>query len=235
MPYNSFIKLIEDINQQHPNLDHIFYQELLNQTLHEINNKVQSLYLTIELSNNNKNLAEKYLPKALKQADELLNYLNFVRNFKHYIKPRKEIINLNCLVEETIDYLRPSFDARSIEIELIKKEDPINVLVNSLLLKDAYINLFTNSREAIKKNGKITIENYLMENYAISKLRDTGPGINEQNIEKIFEKYYSTKEDGSGLGLYITQSLIKSFGGDIKAVANPSGAEFILRLPIIQK
>jgi signal transduction histidine kinase len=98
------------------------------------------------------------------------------------------------------------------------------------------MNLIANALDALgKKGGTITVESRLdaKAREAVIAVTDDGPGIPRENLQKIFEVFYSTKgSQGTGLGLAITRKIIAEHGGTITAASEPgSGAAFTIRLP----
>ena len=84
--------------------------------------------------------------------------------------------------------------------------------------------------------GKLLITISPFEDYVRIEVSDTGTGISDENLTKIFEPYFSTKETGTGLGLAIVQRIVSEHHGKIKAVNNsPNGAKFIVELPVINQ
>ena len=84
-------------------------------------------------------------------------------------------------------------------------------------LKQVFINLFKNSIEAIDPQGEISLSISALDNNTISiKISDSGIGMSPESLERIFEPFYTTKENGTGLGLLISQKIIQDHGGSLK-------------------
>ncbi|MCD6578118.1 HAMP domain-containing histidine kinase, partial [bacterium] len=104
------------------------------------------------------------------------------------------------------------------------------VLGDEFLLKQAYINLFTNAIEAIEKKGNITIEVSCDEKYVYTYFKNDGPPIKNEDIEKVFEIYFSTKKTGSGLGLTMVKRIIEEHSGSIEIEPRKNGTSFKISL-----
>ena len=131
-------------------------------------------------------------------------------------------------------------DKININIKVIKKiEEESTIETDPLQLQQVLINILFNSVEAIgKKDGEIVIHIYVSgrdqlpsaELFNIA-VRDSGPGIDDAFKEKLFQPFQTTKEEGTGLGLYTCYGLMKSLGGTIKIDSPGSGTEVLLSLP----
>ncbi len=98
-----------------------------------------------------------------------------------------------------------------------------------------FINIIDNAIQAMENGGTLTIEWYIEQKTkeVVIKFIDTGPGIPPNQIDHIFKIFHTTKKNGSGLGLHICQTIIKSYGGNIEVDSIlGQGATFIVKLPI---
>ena len=96
----------------------------------------------------------------------------------------------------------------------------------------------TNAQQAMRDSGTVTIELERDGLHALVRVRDTGPGIPDDVIERIFDPFFTTKRElgGTGLGLALSQSIAVSHGGTLVAASPPGGgAEFTLRLPLFEE
>jgi signal transduction histidine kinase len=104
------------------------------------------------------------------------------------------------------------------------------------LMKQALLNLIQNAEAAMKNGGTLTIKTERKDNEAVISVCDTGMGIPQKNMSKIFEPYFSTKERGSGLGLTLVFKTIKEHRGDIVVASKEGeGTCFTITLPIFQR
>lgn len=104
-------------------------------------------------------------------------------------------------------------------------------------LEMALSNIILNSYQATEDEGNIYIKTYKQNDYAAISVRDTGSGISKEDIEKIFDPFYSTKPIGKGygIGLFICQQIIEAHGGMIKVIsAKDEGTEIIIKLPFVE-
>jgi two-component system NtrC family sensor kinase len=101
-------------------------------------------------------------------------------------------------------------------------------------LEQVFLNIILNARDAMPGGGRLKIETYPGESAIHIRFADSGVGIEDENLQRIFEPYFTTKEDrGTGLGLAICQRIVTQHGGKISVSSRlGEGAVFILHLPI---
>ena len=122
----------------------------------------------------------------------------------------------------------------NIEYEIICKKS-LQVPINQESLNHILMNLISNAIDSMDNGGKIVISAYKVENSLVLELEDTGVGIENNDIEKIFNPFYTTKEPGkgTGLGLYIVYNEVKKLNGDISVYSElGEGTLFKIVIPI---
>ena len=175
---------------------------------------------------------EKYISVAKGEVNRL-DYI--VTQFLQAIgpsKPKLKKSSLNDTVEETIELLRPEFDNRGQAIKLeFAKSLPL-ALFDAAQIKQSLINLMKNSMHAMSTGGELTIKTGEAAAGVWVSLTDTGGGIPQEQIKRIFEPYYTTKEKGSGLGLMIVQRIVRDHDGRLELVSHGGkGTTFRIWLP----
>ena len=175
---------------------------------------------------------EKYISVAKGEVNRL-DYI--VTQFLQAIRPSKPKLkksSLNDTVEETIELLRPEFDNRGQAIKLeFAKSLPL-ALFDAAQIKQSLINLMKNSMHAMSTGGELTIKTGEAAAGVWVSLTDTGGGIPQEQIKRIFEPYYTTKEKGSGLGLMIVQRIVRDHDGRLELVSHGGkGTTFQIWLP----
>lgn len=173
----------------------------------------------------------------LKEIDRLTNLVNKLLYFSRPISNKMIPTNLNNLVEQAVSLIQDNVKEDNIQIvkELDQKIPIINL--DPFAMEQVLINVFVNAIDAMPNGGKLTISTSLCENDNCVKVivKDTGIGIPEENIGKVFEPFFSTKEKGLGLGLFISKEIIKSHNGNIIIKnSNGTGAVCEIILPINQ-
>ena len=132
--------------------------------------------------------------------------------------------------------------AKTIEFETDLHEKIPNLPLVADQIQQVFVNILLNAVDAISEddsnkgvNKIISAQSSNTDDYVVIKFSDNGPGIAEENIAKVFEPFFTTKKEGkgTGLGLWVSYGIIKSFQGDIKIKSHPNeGTTFTITLPI---
>ncbi len=147
-------------------------------------------------------------------------------------------VNLEELLGETTDLIHK--EAGNKDIEISQQIDPAvgSIWTDPYKLRQILINLLTNAVQAAGSGGKIIITIEPGDEKIVFIVRDTGQGIPKENLNKIFEPFFSTKSpgEGTGLGLFVTRSIVEKLGGEIDVETQlGKGASFCVQLPRYQK
>jgi C4-dicarboxylate-specific signal transduction histidine kinase len=153
-------------------------------------------------------------------------------------QPERLAIDLNEIVQESLIFIRHEIESQSIGITTNLARDLPGTMADRIQLQQVVVNLLINSVQAVEAQGKgareICIGTHLTEGGALAfTLRDTGPGIPPDDLDRIFEGFFTTKDAGMGIGLAICQSIIAEHGGSITASNHPDGgAQFRFEIPV---
>ena len=176
-------------------------------------------------------------------TDEIGRIDRILQNFLEFARPPKLAIDachVTTIIESTITLLEYRLKEYSVKITHNPKNDLPEVRVDRDRIKEALVNLITNACEAMENGGRIFISETLVPDSAKGEvvritLKDNGPGIPDRIIQKITDPFFTTKENGSGLGLSIVSRIVREHNGLF--YASPfleDGAEFIIELPVNQ-
>jgi PAS domain S-box-containing protein len=211
---------------------------------HEIKNPLGSIGIHLELMK--KEMGDKRQIETAKVMENLLiikeelERLNrIVMDFLFTVRPMNtelEYSDLNRLIRELLELLRPELDQAAIETEVDLVEPVPEIRMDERYMKQAVLNIVKNAISAMPKGGTLKIQTTVRGNHLRLRISDTGVGIPDENLEKIFEPYFTTKEFGSGLGLTIVYKIVKEHLGDIAVDSRVGeGTSFTLSFPIPQK
>ncbi|MBA3973132.1 MAG: hypothetical protein C0504_02810 [Candidatus Solibacter sp.] len=203
---------------------------------HEIKNPLNSIALRLEL------LKNRILPEVPEAKEELaviseeINRLDrVVRTFLDFTRPveiETAEVDLGVLVDETIGVLKPEALSSLVDVRWSKPTGPVLIRGDAGLLKQAVWNVCRNALEAMPGGGALSVETFREGADAFIRISDTGPGVAAGDREKVFQLYYSTKPQGSGIGLAMTFRAVQLHGGSIEiGSAAGGGAAFDMRLP----
>lgn len=205
---------------------------------HEINNPLSGILLFS--SNLRKKVPEEgplregldiIIQETIRCRTIIQDLLEFARDRE----PRKGRANVNDIMEKALGLLENEFRLHHISIrkELSRDLPPTMVDVNQI--QQVFINLLLNAVEAIQESGIITIQTGLDDDRRSIKveIKDTGCGIPPENLQKVFEPFFSTKTKGTGLGLAVSYGIVHNHQGDIQVFSRPGeGASFVVQLPL---
>jgi len=180
-------------------------------------------------------------PESLKDVTQkqfriLQNMSKTVEDFANFFKPNKErsLFLLSEAIKDALYILDPSFRQQGITVTLdIKKDCKCHSYKNELV--HAILNILQNAREALESNVEknIFIDVECNDVMAICYIKDNAGGVQYENVDKIFEPYFTTKQEGTGIGLYMTKMIIEdSLNGSITVQNSDNGASFCIMFPI---
>jgi len=198
--------------------------------LQAISGNIEYLELIYDKEPEIKELAKNIYNSIEKGVGLINNLLHFA---KKGWKVEMEDIELTEVIDKTYEIIKRVFN-KNIEITIDLEKD-LWVKGNSSLLSQAFMNLFTNARDAMPKGGELTIKARKVKNMVVAFISDTGHGIEKDVIDKIFDPFFTLKEVGSGtgLGLSTTLGIIEQHSGNITVSSKPGkGATFKISIPL---
>ncbi len=207
---------------------------------HEIGNPLNSLTIHLQLLERRlrKLPAEQQntLLQPLEVAQEEIKRLDtIVTQFLRAIRPaplQRTPHDLNSLVRDAAEFLGPELKSRNILLELELAPGLPVLEVDQDQLKQAFYNIVKNSSEAMKQGGLLKIRTGADSEWVNIRFSDTGGGMTQEAMARIFEPYFTTKQSGSGLGLMITQRIVRAHGGEVVIESDPgNGLKITIRLP----
>jgi signal transduction histidine kinase len=212
--------------------------ELIGNITHQFRQPLNNIsYILINLKKRfeNNNLDEKYFDKKLLQANQQLEFLsNTVENFKEFYAPskQKEIFSVKEALENTLLILSADLEKRTTTINInFNTNENIKISGVKNEFSQVLLALISNANEALINTYEPTIDIDISSNSAevIINISDNAGGISKNNLSKIFQAYFSTKENGTGIGLYMAKTIIEEgFNGKIKVENSQKGAVFSL-------
>ena len=179
---------------------------------------------------------EQYLAVAKGEINRL-DYI--VTQFLQAIRPtplQLKAVVLNDVVERTLELLRPELDNRGITIKTkLARQLPATPL-DPTQVQQALVNLVKNAMQAMTRGGTLTLQTGENQDAVWVSVADTGGGIPQEQINRIFEPFYTTKKKGTGLGLMIVQRIVRAHNGRIELDSHVGrGTTFRLWLPLQEK
>jgi len=174
-------------------------------------------------------------------SEEIRNIDTIVQNFLEFSRPpklRKQKISPSEVVDLVLQLLQHRLESYEVKVDLIRGDRLPPIQTDPEQLKEVLVNIIVNACEAMGSGGNITIEEEVGYMEALSRgvsirITDNGPGVPEEIRDRIFDPFFTDKDEGSGLGLSIAARIIEEHGGKLDLVSKEGeGACFIIYLPI---
>jgi len=204
---------------------------------HEIRNPLTSINILIHSLTGNYPAGDSQREDLKVIAEEINRINQIVDQFLRFAKPappRLEKAEVLPIIEETLQLLRPQIEKQRIQIQKEFQPLPL-ILMDREQMKQAILNLLLNAVQAMPKGGRLSLKGDLPNEDRWMKLsiQDSGVGIPGEDIGKLFDPFFSTKEGGIGLGLSITHRIIDQHDGKIEVESAPGkGTLFTVWLPV---
>jgi signal transduction histidine kinase/FixJ family two-component response regulator len=203
---------------------------------HEINNPLQSLQNCLHLATRGELPAKKqreYIDLANHELDHLMTTVQRMLDFYRPGGVEPQRVNLAILLRRVINLLSVQLHARNIHISTGFSSKLPSILAVSSQLEQVFINLILNAYDAMPDGGELRISARPVHELVEILVKDSGPGVAEENRGRIFEPFISTKEGGTGLGLSVSYGIIAAHGGSLDLVPDRGpGACFRVTLPV---
>lgn len=216
-------------------------ERLLARLAHEIRNPLSSLDIHVQLLEEDLgNLAPamrgQLTPRLEIIRGELHRLESIVEHFLRLAGPSEldvEPVDLSKIINHVCELLRPEAAARQIRLATRLQPELPSVPADPVRLTQALMNLVINAMQAVEREGQIEVIAEIEDSAALVRVTDSGPGIPAEKLATIFDPYFTTKTEGSGLGLWIAQQIVTAHGGSIQAQNGPlGGAVFTMALPL---
>ena len=205
--------------------------QLLQHSDVEFGSKIETYSENVQLSQNEIN---EYTGIIIKEVDRLNR---FIEQLLAFSKPTMEVAkrcDIHQLLDSSLAICRPELEIHTTTV-ITQYGDCPEVNVNEDGITQVLLNLFYNAIEAMDTDGTLTIQTeYVPETEIVHvRVQDDGPGISPEDIPMLFDPFYTTKQKGTGLGLYISQKILAEHRGSIEVDANLEvGTAFVMSLPV---
>jgi len=211
---------------------------------HEIKNPLASISIYLQLMDKmmekNGSMTREEAKKYLDVVSEEVDRINKIAvDFLFAVKPMKvnlAICNVNDIVKKTVSVVSAELKEKGIAFKQHLAVSLPKVLADSSLIQQSILNLINNAMQAMpedRKDPAITVSTFMENDMVKISVADSGCGMTEEQMSKIFEPYYTTKSSGTGLGLTVLFKIMKQHEGDVTVSSTPGvGSEFTLQIPV---
>ncbi len=242
--------IARDVSEQHALTDKMVQADklvLLGQlsagVAHEIRNPLAAVNLNLQLLKRvikEEDPSYNNVVSALQGVDRISRIVEVTLNFSRPAMPDIKGMNINSLIPNVLDMVAMTLKRKEIQVDLKLAENLPNVAADAKQMQQVFINLITNAADAIKGKGSIIIESYLETalranegDYIVVSITDNGIGMAPEELQKIFNPFFTRKAEGTGLGLPITQRIMHQHTGIIDVESKlGDGTTFYIKLPV---
>lgn len=259
---NGKVILVRDITEK-KNQDILLHrmENLANLTnlaagmAHEIKNPLGAISIHIQLiqkalekarENQDKLPPPKFVENHIDIVNDEIDHLNkLVMDFLLAVRPIKAQLELkdpDKLIDGLVSFFKPEFNKEGIQVDFRESAGQKKILLDEKLFRDVIMNISQNALAALRtkyqgrEGGRFSIINKIEGNKFIITILDNGCGMSDETVAKIFEPYYTTKANGTGLGMTMVYKIIKEFSGEIIVDSKEGeGTAFTISFPIPQK
>jgi signal transduction histidine kinase len=239
-----FLEFFQDISQQKKLQEELAQSEklagigtLASGIAHEINNPLTGIIGTAELLKDeveaNAEYAE-YVNDIIHYAQNAAEVISELKEYTHKEQQRAESVNISEVIDTSLKLAGRGMQLDDIRIEK-QYEDGIEIEADPVELQQVFLNLIINAVQAMEGKGELRLSSKKVKDQAIVSIEDTGLGIDQKNMDRIFNPFFTTKDprNGTGLGLSITHQIVTKLGGRITVKSSQgSGTEFTIYFPL---
>ena len=243
-----YVIVLSDVTEERVSMEERLESERIDSIVrlaagvaHELGNPLNPLTIHLQL-------IERKLKKLAKQPDatklteslqvcqgEVERLDGIITHFLKAIRPQKLELNeldLLGLVEDVLRVQEAELSNRKLEVKVEVNDDLPTILGDRDQIKQAFFNLIKNAMEAMQPSGSLRILARCDDDYVYLQFVDNGSGISEEDLSKVFQAYYTTKEEGHGLGMMIVERIMREHGGHINIESRKeAGTAITLQFP----
>jgi C4-dicarboxylate-specific signal transduction histidine kinase len=168
-----------------------------------------------------------------KYGNRAAEIIDHIRSFYKKSPPQRELVDVNAIIQEMFTLLEGEANRYSVAIRTELAAELPKIIADRVQLQQVFMNLVLNAIEAMKdSDGELTVKSEPQDGQLQFSVTDTGVGLPAEKMDQIFSAFFTTKPQGSGMGLAISRSIVESHGGRLWATANDvRGATFHFTLP----
>jgi two-component system NtrC family sensor kinase len=178
--------------------------------------------------------SQKRVAAIVRQAGQARDVVGHLLEFSRQTRPRREPVNLDRVVQETLTLVRQQMKNRQIAVEEEYAVPLPPLQLDVARMKQAFLNLFTNALQAMPHGGTLSVRSEWVGDEVAVQIGDTGSGIAADDLPRVFEPFFTTRPvgQGAGLGLSVSLGIVEEHGGRIEVESEiGKGSTFTVWLP----
>jgi signal transduction histidine kinase len=202
---------------------------------HEIRNPLTSIRSTIQYlkKKNQDSDQEEMLGELMGEVDRIDEIIHGLLSFSKPVQPQKEKVQMDVLLKQILTLTASTARKNHVQVQFEPLKEPVITKADPSQMKQVFLNIILNAIQAMGEGGNLIIQMERIkkerekkkENYYLLKFQDTGTGISEEQLECIFDPFYTTKKEGTGLGLSISYGIVQQHGGEIEVSSRTKGKQ----------
>ncbi len=228
---NRFVVILSDITSEKQSSEEMIESERISSILllaagvaHELGNPLNSITIHLQLMERQlKKLQESATRGKLESSvgvcrAEVSRLDGIIKNFLEAIRPQTpdfQTVNLNEILEESLQFQASELEDRGIQVEIEAGAESPFVRADKQQVRQVFFNITKNAMEAMKPGGMIRVKVQSDEERVYLRFGDSGSGISQENLSRVFEPYHTNKKGGTGLGLMIVERIMREHGGQV--------------------
>jgi len=198
------------------------FSRYMDMMAHEVKNPLHALGINLDVLKTKVQIGK---PKkdVLKHSEilehEIDHLQEVIQGFLSYVRPgvpRKERLKINNLIKDVCEMVAPEAEKSQISIETRLGKNLSDILIDRGQFQQALHNLLINALHATGAGGKVSIRSWAKRKKVLVSIKDTGTGIAKEQLQQIFDLYFTTKKNGTGLGLPISKRIVEANGGQMQ-------------------
>lgn len=214
------------------------------QVAHEVRNPLSSIGLNVELlgdqleaarfpGDDDAAEARRLLAAVTREVDRITDLTEEYLKLARLPAPVLRRDDLVAIVQGVVGFSREELERSQVTVALTALAEPVHVQADEGQLRQVFLNLFRNAREAMTSGGALTVTVARDGGDAVVRVEDTGPGLPREVRARLFEPFFSTKARGSGIGLSLSRQIVEAHGGQIGIDESvQQGTAFVMRFPL---
>lgn len=210
---------------------------------HEVRNPLSSIGLNVELLDEpleratfpkeaDKKEVRELLARVTREVDRLTELTEHYLRLSRLPSPNRQPEDVHAIIGDVLAFQAEELGKSGVKVERVLAPEPATAQIDAGQIRQVLLNLVRNAREAMPKGGTLTVRTRKVNGAVQVEISDTGPGVPGPDREKVFEPFFSTKTQGTGLGLSLSRQIVDAHGGALK-IEGPDGggATFAITLP----
>ncbi len=206
---------------------------------HEINNPLAGILLFS--SNMSKKVPEGSplhdgLSIIMRETKRCKSIIQSLLDFARDVAPQKQATNVNAVINNAISVVENEFRLKHVSIDILLHEPMPHICLDANQIQQVLINVLLNALQAVENGGAVTVQSLVDRpgRTVTVRIEDDGHGISTEVMKRIFEPFFSTKSNGTGLGLAVSYGIVKNHQGEIQVYSQPGhGTCFSIVFPIV--